>query len=522
MAQSHSVKPNGKNGSASSAGKPVSGAGIRSRLRELVARLGPKQIPIAYKLAIILTALITSGMALLGLMIVSSQSSLLHAQINEFGKTMVEHLSESSKELVLSDDVLGLMVLVNNLAKNENVVGAVIYSHDGKVLGHSGRLPVHDINKMYDLSTKFQTGHYNVEWTDQDEKTKPIEVISYITPIEYKDLIAGHALITYSKSALTQSLRETIQAITAATIFMISLGIITAFFVGKRLSRPIYDLMDASRAIHQGDYAYRLPEQRSDEIGYLINAFNTMANGLLEKNQVENAFSRFVSSKVAKQIMENLDSVSLGGKRVQGTVLFADIAGFTSMSGRMAAEEVANLLNEYFRYINIASQLHHGTVDKYMGDCAMIVFGVPEADENHKFNAVLCAVMIQRMVDRLNMNRIQLGKEAIQFRIGINSGEMLAGNMGSDERMQYTVVGESVNLAARLHSVAERGQIIVTDFFVKDPDVQWLVMAHRHNSIRLRGITDPVTTYVLTDVKAEYSQIINDQLDNILSTANVA
>ena len=492
------------------------------RVRATIGRLGPKQVPIAYKLAIILTVLITSGMSLLGLMIISNQSNLLREQINEFGQTMVDHLAESSKELVLSDDILSLMVLVSNLGKNDNVLGAVIYSHDGKVLGHSGRLPVHDINKMYKLSTKIDAKHYAIEWTDNDEEINSLEVISFLTPIEYQDLIVGHALITYSKSSLSQSLHETIRAITGATVFMIILGIITAFFAGKKLSQPIYDLMDASRAIHAGNYTYRLPEYRNDEFGYLINAFNTMANGLLEKNQVENAFSRFVSPKVAKQIMENLDGVSLGGKHVQATALFADIVGFTSMSTRMPAAEVAVLLNDYFRYINMASKLYHGTIDKYIGDCAMIVFGAPEEDKDHKFNAVLCAVMIQRMVDRLNMTRIQQGKEAIHFRVGLNSGEMLAGNMGSEDRMQYTVVGESVNLAARLHSVAERGQVIVTDLFVKDPDVQWLVLAHRHKSIRLRGIPDPVTTYVLTDVKTEYSQIINEQLDEILSAQNVA
>jgi len=488
------------------------------------AQTWTKQIPIAYKLAIILTVLITTCMGLLGLMIVSNQSTLLRTQINEFGHTMVDHLAESSKELVLSDDILSLMVLVSNLGKNDNILGAVIYAHDGKVIGYSGRLPIHNINKMYELSETYKNNHYSVEWSDNnnDINNTSIGVISFITPIRYQQLIVGHALITYSESALTQSLYETIRTITTATLFMILLGIIAAFFVGKRISQPIYELMDASRAIHEGDYAYRIPVRRNDEIGYLINAFNTMANGLLEKKQVENAFSRFVSTKVAKQIMENLDQVSLGGKRVQGTVLFADIVGFTAMSERLPAEEVATLLNEYFRYINMACHQYHGTVDKYMGDCAMIVFGVPEEDKHHKFNAVLCAIMIQRLVDRLNMNRIQMGKEAIHFRIGLNSGEMLAGNMGSDERMQYTVVGESVNLAARLHSVAEPGQVIVTDYFVKDPDVQWLVLAHRHKAIRLRGITEPVTTYVLTDVKADYSQTIIDQIDNMLSTQNVA
>jgi adenylate cyclase len=492
------------------------------KLRTRLVQLGPKRVPIAYKLAIILTVMIGSGMGLLGLMIVSNQSELLRTQINEFGQTMVDNLAESSKELVLSDDILGLMVQVSNLGKNQNILGAVVYSHDGKVLASSGRLPIHDIDKMYGLADQFDKNYYTAEWTDYDESTEPLEVISFITPIHYQDLIAGHALITYSKSALTQSLHDTVSAITGATVFMILLGIITAYFLGKRISQPIYDLMDASKAIHSGDYEYRITGARNDEIGYLVDAFNTMASGLLEKSQVENAFSRFVSTKVAKQIMDNLDSVTLGGKHVQATALFADIVGFTSLSEKLPAQEIAGLLNDYFRYINMASKLYHGTVDKYMGDCAMIVFGAPEEDKDHKFNAVLCALMIQRMVDRLNTERIQAGKVAIHFRIGINSGEMLAGNMGSDERMQYTVVGEAVNLAARLQSVAERGQVIVTDFFVKDPDVQWRILAQRHNSIQLRGVAQPVTTYVLTDVKPEYSEAIEKQLDEILSQRHVA
>ena len=487
-----------------------------------VYSLRPTHIPIAYKLAFILIVLITSGMSLLGLMIISNQSTLLRKQINDFGHTMVQHLAESSKELVLSDDILSLMVQVSNLGKNENIIGAIIYDHNGKMLAHSGKLPVHDLNKLYELAASLVPDQYSVEWSDVSESDQKQDLISFMTPIRYQNLVAGTALVTFSKSLLSQSLQQTISAITAATIFMILLGIITAYFVGRRLTRPIYDLMDASRAIHSGDYGFRIDERRNDEIGYLMDAFNNMATGLLEKHQVESAFSRFVSVKVAKQIMENLDQIQLGGKRVQATALFADIAGFTSMSEKMSAEEVAQLLNEYFSYIELASRLYHGTIDKYMGDCAMIIFGAPEEDEEHKFNAISCAVMIQRMVERINHHRRQEGKIPVQFRIGVNSGEMLAGNMGSHDRMQYTVVGEAVNLAARLHSVAERGQIVVTDFLVKDPDVQWRIVAHRHESIRLRGIGEPVTTYILTDVKPAYSARIDRQIDEILKKRRVA
>lgn len=477
---------------------------------------GPQHIPIAYKLAIVLTLLISSGMVILGLMIVSNQSSIMRSQIDEFGRTVVQQLSESSKELILSEDQLSLMVVISNLGNNKNILGTVVYSHDGKVLAHSGRLPIHDIINMYNLSSPIDKSNHSVEWTDYDENSQAQQVISFITPIHYQDLIVGHALVTYSRNALSTSLHKTISAISTATIFMILLGILTAYLVGKRLSKPIYELMDASRAIDKGDYSYRIGEQRNDEIGYLIDAFNNMANGLLEKHQVENAFSRFVSKKVAKQIMGNLDQIQLGGKRVQATALFADIVGFTSISEQLSAEEIALLLNDYFSLIDMASKLYHGTIDKYMGDCAMIIFGAPEEDPEHKFNAIACGILIQRLVERLNIERVQQGKVAVDFRIGVNSGEVLAGNMGSNERMQYTVVGEAVNLASRLHSVANRGQLIITDYLVKDPQVQWRIEAHRHKSIQLRGIAEPVTTYIVTDVKEQYAAIIEEQMETIL------
>lgn len=491
-------------------------------LRLRLHLVNPRHLPIAWKLALILTVLITAGMTLLGLMIVNSQSNLLRGQINDFGQAMVDHLSESAREPVLSDDTLGLMVLVNNLGKNENVIGAVIYDHAGNVLAHAGKLPIHGTDKLYDQSIELEQQQYSVEWTDIDSQGKEIALISFLTPIRFQNLVVGHALVSYSKATLVRALTETVSAITAATIFMILLGIVTAYFLGRRISRPIYDLMDASRAIHNGNYGFRISERRHDEIGYLMDAFNNMANGLLEKSQVENAFSRFVSTKVAKQIMENLDQIQLGGKRVQATALFADIVGFTALSEKLSAEEIAQLLNEYFSYIDLASKLYHGTIDKYMGDCAMIVFGVPEEDQDHKFNALACAVMIQRIVEKLNQLRIEEGKVPVHFRIGVNSGEMLAGNMGSTDRMQYTVVGEAVNLASRLHAVADAGQIVITDYLVKDPDVQWRILAHRKQSIRLRGIADPVTAYILTDLKPAYSARIDSQINEILRKRHVA
>ncbi|VAW94634.1 Adenylate cyclase [hydrothermal vent metagenome] len=496
---------------------------ILDKLQQFRQKQVLKQFPIAYKLAIIITMLISSGMILLGLVIVSNQTQLLRGQMTDFGQTVAGQLANSSKELILSDDVLSIMVSVKNLGAHKGILGAVVYSEKGKKLASAGVTPETDIISLYAQSKNNQSKGYSFEWQSSiPNSEEQLNVISFITPIRFQNLIAGHALVTFSKASLSQSLNETVNAIIAATIFMIILGIFTAYALGQRLSRPIHNLLDASKAIDNGDYSYRINEQRNDEIGSLIDGFNSMAKGLLEKSQVENAFSRFVSTNVAKQIMDNLDSIQLGGQHVHATALFADIVGFTSMSEKLPPREVATLLNEYFTYISMACELYNGTIDKYMGDCAMVVFGVPQADADHQFNAISCAIMIQRLIQRLNVLREQQGKQAVHFRIGINSGEMLAGNMGSNDRMQYTVVGEAVNLAARLHTAAESGQIVITDTLVKSADIQWRIIAHRHKSIELRGITEPVTTYIVTDLKSPYTEQIDQHITTVLAKKFVA
>ena len=488
---------------------------IKSFLRE---RLIPKHIPIAHKLAVIMTLLISSGMILLGLFVVNNQTHLLQKQMNHFADTVVEQLADNSKELVMSDDILSLMVVISNLGNQDNILGAVIYSDDGQILASSGIIPSDEIYRLYNRSKENDEvkDHFQLQWKTNSVDSQVVSATSYITPIKFQNIVAGHALITFSSAEIEQTILEMVQAIVAATIIMILLGIFVSLHMGRRISKPLHSLMDASREISNGNYEFQIKERRNDELGNLTEALNRMANGLLEKTQVENAFSRYVSKNIAKEIMNNLDHIQLGGHHVEGSVIFADIVGFTQLSEQHPAEVITDILNDYFSYISLASKMHQGTIDKYMGDCAMIVFGVPEEDKQHKLHAIYCAVMIQKLFERINEIRRHHNKLAVSFRIGINSGSMLAGNLGSNERMQYTVVGESVNLASRLQHIAERNQIIVSSEFYNDPDIQWRLVAKKHKSIQLRGIEDKVSTYVVHDVIALYQDKIDEQINEIL------
>lgn len=457
-------------------------------------------------------------MILLGLVIVSNQSHLLQEQMNKFADTVVEQLADNSKELVMSDDILSLMVVISNLETQENILGAVIYSDDGQILASSGVIPSDEIYRLYNRSIENEKikDHFQLQWKTNSARGQNVNATSYMTPIKFQNVVAGHALITFSTIEIEQTILGMIQAIIVATIIMILLGVFASLHMGRRISKPLHSLMDASREISNGNYEFQIKERRNDELGNLTEALNRMANGLLEKTQVENAFSRYVSKNVAKEIMNNLEHIHLGGHHVEASVIFADIVGFTQLSEKYPSEVITGILNDYFSYISLASKMYQGNIDKYMGDCAMIVFGVPEEDKQHKLHAIYCAVMIQKLIERINDIRRNNNKLAVSFRIGINSGSMLAGNLGSNERMQYTVVGESVNLASRLQHIAGENQIIISREFYNDPDIQWRLEAKKHKSIQLRGIKEKVSTYIVQDIIALYKDKINEQIDEIL------
>ncbi|OOG28726.1 hypothetical protein B1C78_00830 [Thioalkalivibrio denitrificans] len=436
-------------------------------------------VPVAVKLALVIAALAVVVMGALGVILLNQHTQTLRAQAERFGETMAHQLAGASAELVLAEDRLALGALVNNLAASEGVRGAAIFTLDGIPLAEAG---VHRVNPA--STTPWGQG---VRWRlpGSDEP-----VASWQVPIRFQELEVGHARVAHSLAPLEATTRRAVWLLVSATLVMALLASIAAGVIGKRLSRPIDHLMDASRAIGAGNYGFRFTERRNDEIGHLMESFNEMARGLLEKSQVEAALSRYVSPGVARQILANLEQVQLGGRQVEGTVLFADIAGFTALSERLSPTEVADLLNEYFGYITRIASDCHGSIDKFIGDCAMVVFGATEPDPEHRLHGLTCALMLQRLVIRLNARR----ETPVSFRIGVNSGTMLAGNLGANERMQYTVVGDAVNLASRLMALAEPGEIVVPQDMADDPRVAPCILSARSDDIRVRGREAPVRT----------------------------
>jgi class 3 adenylate cyclase len=189
---------------------------------------------------------------------------------------------------------------------------------------------------------------------------------------------------------------------------------------------------------------------------------------LLEKNALlEKILTRWQSEDVVKQILEDSSRLKPGGVRSTVSVLFADLSGFTPFSESKAPEEVMDVLNHAFSRLTEVVFRHHGTLDKFIGDCIMAFFGAPIAAGNDAVNAVRCGLEMRRTFNDLKQ-QWGVGGPQLGLAIGVNSGEAIVGNVGSDRRMEYTVIGDTVNVAARLQDKATAGQILIgEDTFTK-------------------------------------------------------
>lgn len=227
-----------------------------------------------------------------------------------------------------------------------------------------------------------------------------------------------------------------------------------AVLFARSLSRPVQALAAHTRRIAAGDYAARLGLRRRDELGELASAFNAMSAGLAERDRVRDLLDKNVSPEVAARLLR--DGHALGGEEREVTVLFCDLRGFTTLSEGLAPPELVTLLNRYLDRMSAAVEEAGGIIDKYIGDEIMALFGAPVAAADSADRAVRAALAMRAALAGLNRELAAEGRPPLGFGVGINTARVVAGNIGSHRRLNYSVIGDGVNLAARLQTLTRR------------------------------------------------------------------
>ncbi|MGQ9425908.1 adenylate/guanylate cyclase domain-containing protein [Gilvimarinus sp. F26214L] len=481
--------------------------------KNTLGRLCTRHVPIAYRLGASFTALIVAGMGLLGALVLSYQADLMRQQINEYGSTIVSQFAHSATEPLFIDDHFALQVMTNNLTADAQIIGAAVFDETGEQLFAAGDIPEQPLRAMSAGRDLEGSVFSSLQWQLDAGRQ---ELISFMAPISFQDVIAGHALVSLSVSSIQSSFERTAQVLLIATAVMTLLAVAIAAWMSRRMAKPVEDLVTATDLLAAGNFDIALDTRRRDELGKLSAAFNRMARSMKEKSQMEGVLSRFVADDVAQAMLSDLDKVDVGCTKVDASVLFVDIVGFTELTESSSSEEVVELLNEYFAYFTVCSRLFFGTVDKFIGDCAMIIFGAPKHNPDHRFNAIACASVMLRLLEEVNVLRKQRGQREVNVRIGVNSGEMMAGIVGASQRMEYTVVGDTVNVASRLSRLAEPGDMVVGEAVPRDESLNDRVRFAAVDEVAVRGRKGLVRTYRVTSVAPEYERTMDNMIADIL------
>jgi len=373
-----------------------------------------------------------------------------------------------------------------------SVINSIIVSGNGDLIAHRDRSLVKsksNFSKMPVVNKMMTSPNPNAQIAYKENGERYLGAFNRVG-------FSDTAVISYVKEDIAFAMVYKIQRIVIwLTILVLAASLLANFFFSRSLSGPIRKLTDASHRIQEGHYDVDISSESHDEIGELTDSFKDMAHGLAERESIKTAFGKFVNKQIAELVMHN--EIKLGGERKDVVVFFSDIRSFTSISESMEPEEVVEFLNQYMtRMVNCINKTK-GIVDKYIGDAIMAVWGAPFSSGNDVFNAVNASLMMREELLKFNRERGDIKKPVINIGCGIHCGPVLAGQIGSEDRMEYTVIGDTVNIASRIEAL---NKAFATDILISEETAEKVKDKFRlvpMKKIKVKGKSDPLQIYAV-------------------------
>ena len=318
-------------------------------------------------------------------------------------------------------------------------------------------------------------------------------------------------------AVLQRSTREALESSNRLQVILLFLAglsllitLIGSLRIARRITRPVSVLADAAQRLAKGEYRQPVSIQQNDEIGDLAIAFDSMVRGLVERDNMRDLLGKVASPAVAEQLLKQ--SIELGGEERTVTVMFTDIRNFTTLCEQLSPQQSLSLLNRYLTQMSEVVEEFEGVVDKYTGDGVMALFGAPIGRAGDAERALKAGMEICRRITELGSQLAREGMPAPLVGIGINTSRVIAGNIGSATRLNYTVLGDGVNLASRLESLTKRYRVsIVVGHTTRElvPEIVYREL----DKVRVKGRAAPVRIYEPLGFSAEFSPVDAQILD---------
>lgn len=341
--------------------------------------------------------------------------------------------------------------------------------------------------------------------TQAGESTRIVSLDAepYVTLLAPLGLLGDDPALIVLQRSLTAELapaRELQSIIVLISVAALLVASIAALGVARGVSQPVQELADHTEVIARGDYASRLQLKRADEFGQLAESFNRMSDGLAERDRVRDLLDKNVSPEIAAQLLR--DGAVLGGEERVATILFADLRGFTPLSEKLPPRKLIELLNRYLDRMSREIEQRGGVIDKFIGDAIMAIFGAPVNQSDAADQALQAALGMEAALTAFNAEMRAEGRPELSIGIGINTATVVAGNIGSQRRLNYSVIGDGVNVAARLEALT-RNPDYATNILVSSATVAAASgKYHVRNlgTVTVKGRTEPVEIHALDGI----------------------
>jgi adenylate cyclase len=314
----------------------------------------------------------------------------------------------------------------------------------------------------------------------------PLALVSHLTLTQIHDIKAGKL-----------SLDNFLMYMPAVIWFLLGVfGVLAAGLaasLSKSVSEPLKSFESAMAAVRKGDLDTHVPVVSNDEIGHVAEGFNLMIHDLKEADTVKDTFGRYLSKEVVDEILKSPGGVELKGELRDISVLVSDLREFTRLTAALGPRQVLEIINSYFETMTEIIIGHRGTIDEFTGDGIVVFFGAPQAIPDHCRRAVRCALDMQEAMGALNAQLARRALPELRMGIGVNCGQLIVGNIGSEKRKKYGALGSPINLAFRIESQTEGGEVLVSPEVHSHLNGQLLVDQARESL--LKGLDDPVMLY---------------------------
>lgn len=411
------------------------------------------------------------------------------------GLPLVKDDSGNITDIVLADIRPDrIQSVFKNASESERTMYLV--DRDGRVLAHPDEHLVFSNKKMDELpivrnaltkkslkgQLRFEDPETELTYAGAFARTKyGVTVISQVP----ESVILEPSIVIKRKAFLITGI-----VLSAALFFII--------LFSTTLTRPLEVLVETTKEVAKGNFDARAHIATKDEVGELAQAFDKMVDGLKERDKVKSLFNKFHGTGVANKLITG--EMKLGGEQREATVFFSDIRSFTSFSEKVTPQEVVDMLNEYFKVMVSIINKNKGVVDKFIGDAIMAIYGAPLELKDGAYQCVKTAVEMRTKLEKLNDKWKAEKKPQIQVGYGINTGDAIVGNIGSERRMEYTAIGDMVNTAARIEGETEGGQILITEATFKELGNR--VLVKKLKEVSLKGKSAKVQLYEVTGLNA--------------------